>query len=182
MFDEGQPDAPLKVTALRRAKLSVKNLHTYFNDHLAGSVAALSLAGDLEKSKHSEFATFIRSLKRQIEEDQRLLKALIDELGGEESSVKAATAWLGEKLAAVKLELHPQEEDPLGTMEALEVLALGIEGKKLMWILLNEIGFNLAVETPLDLNQLAQKAAIQREDVERWRKWWGKLAFVSKPT
>lgn len=181
MVDYEPPNNPAESKARIRARLSVKKLRIYFNDHLAGSVAALSLVDDLAKTENPDFAAFTHILKAKIEEDQRLLKKLIEELGGDESSVKTATAWVGEKLAAIKLDLHPQDEDSLGTMEALEVLALGIEGKRLMWLLLKEIDFDQAVETPVDLNRLAGDAQIQREDVENWRQWWGKKAMVRTP-
>jgi hypothetical protein len=69
---------------------------TYLNDHLAGSVAALEL---LELLEHVErtyagkpVATFVTALRRDIEEDQRELEALMRRLHVTESATRKAAA------------------------------------------------------------------------------------------
>ena len=76
-------------------------LHTYLNDHLAGSVGALELLDRLiETYREKPLEHFFQNLRDEIQQDQEQLKELMQKLGAEESSVRKAGAWLAEKLSA----------------------------------------------------------------------------------
>ena len=76
-----------------------ERLHTYLNDHLAGSVAAIELLDDLiEHHSEDRFGKIFRDLRDEIEADQETLRNLIRKLGAKESAVRKAGAWLAEKL------------------------------------------------------------------------------------
>jgi hypothetical protein len=46
---------------------------------------------------------------------------------------RKAMAWMGEKLAEIKLRLDDPGCGPLHLLEALEAIAIGIEGKRALW-------------------------------------------------
>ncbi|GEP43080.1 hypothetical protein [Brevifollis gellanilyticus] len=136
-----------------------KNLITYLTDHLAGSVAALELLDSLISSASGDIEQ-LTTLRDQIRNDQSTLKQLNERLGGDESGLKNAGAWSVEKLLLGKLKAG---NAALGRLEALEVLALGIEGKLRLWRSLH------VVDVGLNLPELETAALRQIELVEAMR-------------
>lgn len=105
----------------------MKNLSTYLNDHLAGSVAALELLDRLVETYDGEpLARFFHKLRREIGGDKAILQKLIQKLGVEESKTRKAAGWMVEKLSRPKIPLSKAEESEMGLLLALEALALGI--------------------------------------------------------
>src|SRR5256714_6252178 len=110
------------------------NLAAYLNDHLAGSVAAIELIDDLiNASKDESLKIFLADLKREIESDQKILEQLIERAGESESGFRKAAAWVSEKAARAKFKIAGEDLGGLGLVQALEMLALGIRGKELLW-------------------------------------------------
>ena len=64
----------------------------------------------------------------EIEEDQTVVRDLLRRLDASENPVKQAAAWLAEKAGRGKIDAS-DTSDPLGRLEALETLKLGILGK-----------------------------------------------------
>ena len=152
-----------------------ERLHTYLNDHLAGSVAAIELLDDLIK-QHSEdrFGKIFRDLCDEIEADQETLRNLIRKLGAEESAVRKAGAWLAEKFSRVKI---GDADDSAELLQALEGLALGISGKQLLWRSLAAIEANFPALQGSDFSELEKRAHDQFERVERLRMQMVREAF-----
>jgi len=152
-----------------------ERLHTYLNDHLAGSVAAIELLDDLIK-QHSEdrFGKIFRDLRDEIEADQETLRNLIRKLGAEESAVRKAGAWLAEKFSRVKI---GDADDSAELLQALEGLALGISGKQLLWRSLAAIEANFPALQGSDFSELEKRAHDQFERVERLRMQMVREAF-----
>lgn len=150
--------------------MSDEFLAIYLNDHLAGALVAVELLQHLERTYagHSveQFATALRS---DIEEDRRELRRLMSALGVAESRARQATAWIAERITLMKLRLDDWAAGDFRLFEALEALALGIDGKRALWVTLARI----ATETPgmslLDFDELISRAIEQRERVERRR-------------
>jgi hypothetical protein len=112
----------------------MEDLSSYLNDHLAGSVGALELLDRLiDTYKGKPLERFFRDLRNEIAADQETLKGLIARLGGKESAVRKAGAWIVEKLSRAKIQLSETREGELGLFLALEGLALGINGKRSLW-------------------------------------------------
>lgn len=110
----------------------MSNIATYLNDHLAGSVAALEMLDHLvESPPRPDLDGFFVHLRSEIQEAQDVLRHLIDELGVGESSIRKASAWLGEKFSRAKL--HPSETDPVGIFLSMEMLLLGLTGQAALW-------------------------------------------------
>jgi hypothetical protein len=144
-----------------------ERLHTYLNDHLAGSVAAIELLDNLiEHHSEDRFGKIFRDLRDEIEADQETLRNLIRKLGAEESAVRKAGAWLAEKFSRVKI---GDADDSAELLQALEGLALGISGKQLLWRSLAAIEANFPALQGSDFSELEKRAHDQFERVERLR-------------
>ena len=152
-----------------------KRLDIYLNDHLAGSVAAIEL---LEKviEHHSEdrFGKIFRDWRGDIQADQETLRDLIRKLGAEESAIRKAGAWVAEKFSRIKI---GDVDDSASLLQALEALALGITGKRLLWRSLGAIAQNFAPLQGTDFGELEKRAQDQFEQVETLRLEMAREAF-----
>jgi len=155
------------------------NLTAYLNDHLAGSIAAIELMDDLIKAIEDEsLKVFLADLKRDIESDQKALEQLIDRTDEDEKTGRKVAAWLSEKVARLKFKAAGEDFGGLGLVQALEMLALGIRGKELLWSAL--ANSNWPVIHNLDLAELEQRAIEQQQRVEAKRIEAVRAAFGSK--
>ena len=153
-------------------------LATYLNDHLAGSVAALELVDRLRRlSQGTDREQLFLSLGQEIEEDQQIVKRVLQSVGGKESKVRKAAAWLAEKVGEAKLELDDSGSGQLRLIEALETLGLGIQGKMGLWRALSAASSQDAEIGKLDLARLERRARDQFERVEAERLLVAKAAF-----
>jgi hypothetical protein len=146
---------------------SAERLHTYLNDHLAGSVAAIELLDDLiEHHSDDRFGKFFSDLCDDIRPDQEKLRDLIAKLGAKESALRKAAGWVSEKFGRAKI---GNGDDSAELLQALEGLALGITGKKLLWRSLAAIAPNYPALQGTDLSELEKRAQDQFERVETLR-------------
>ncbi|HZN98745.1 MAG TPA: hypothetical protein VFB61_13510 [Gemmatimonadales bacterium] len=144
-------------------------LTTYLNDHLAGSVAALELLGHLLERDPGSGRDDLVQIRAEIEEDQQLLQRILSDMGGKESPIRKAAAWLTEKLGQVKLGLDDKGSGELRVLEALEALGLGIQGKLMLWRALEAVSGSVPSLGGIDLQQLQQRAERQFRRVEELR-------------
>jgi len=152
-----------------------ERLHTYLNDHLAGSVAAIELLDDLiEHHSEDRFGKIFRDLRDEIEADQETLRNLIRKLGAKESAVRKAGAWLAEKFSRVKI---GDADDSAELLQVLEGLALGISGKQLLWRSLAATEANFPALQGSDFSELEKRAHDQFERVEGLRMQMVREAF-----
>ena len=146
-----------------------KNLGTYLNDHVAGSVLALELLDHLIDLPEAPDRRLLTQLRTEIQEDQEVLRQLLRSVGTEESTARKAAAWLTEKLGRVKLRLDESGSGELRMLEGLETLALGIQGKLALWRSLATLGDAVPPLKTLDLVRLQARALEQFERVDRLR-------------
>jgi hypothetical protein len=150
--------------------MSKEELPIYLNDHLAGSVGALELLDRLIKTyKGKPLERFFNDLRKEIEADQDTLQDLIKKLGEEESVVRKAGAWVSEKLSHAKIRLSDSEEGQMGLFHALEVLVLGILGKRGLWSALAAAADTVPPLRELNYGRLIKRAADQCDLVEAKR-------------
>jgi hypothetical protein len=158
----------------------MEDLGTYLNDHLAGSVAALELLDRLIKTYEGKpLAHFLTELRGKIDADQRKLQELIARLDVEESAVRKAGAWIGEKLSRPKIPLSESREGEIGLFLAFEALALGIEGKRSLWCALAAASGAIEQLRALDYGALEMRAMEQRAGVESRRLELAREVFKS---
>jgi hypothetical protein len=108
-------------------------------------------------------------LKEEIEEDQQIVKSLLRSVGGNESRLRKAAAWLTEKVGEAKLELDDSGNGQLRFLEGLEALGLGIQGKLGLWRALREASSPEPELGALDLPRLEGRALDQFTRVEAQR-------------
>ena len=153
-------------------------LTTYLNDHLAGSVAALELLGHLLERDPGSGRDELARIRAEIEEDQQTLQRILRSLGGKESPIRKAAAWLTERLGQVKLRLDDTGSGELRVLEALEALELGIQGKLRLWRALEVVSGSIPSLGGTDLQQLQQRAERQARRVEELRLRAARVALV----
>jgi hypothetical protein len=156
-----------------------ENLGTYLNDHLAGSVAAVSLiddllAGDIDAS----LKTVLARLKREIAEEQDVLRKILQAHSLEEGVAKKGAAWLMEKLSTLKLGGKDRNGNALPIVQALETLYLGITGKLLEWQMLEAVMGSEMASLEIDLPALKSRAEAQRSAVDEHRMAYAKIALA----
>ena len=150
--------------------MSKEELPIYLNDHLAGSVGALELLDRLiETYKGKPLEQFFNDLRNEIDADQDTLQDLLEKLGKEESVVRKAGAWVSEKLSHAKIRLSDSEEGQMGLFHALEVLVLGILGKRGLWSALAAAADTVPPLRELNYGRLIKRAADQCDLVEAKR-------------
>jgi hypothetical protein len=112
----------------------MKELDSYLNDHLAGSISALELIAHWAKAHKGEpLGSFFVETEREIKVDQDTLRDVMRTLGVEESKVRQAGAWVAEKVGRARLVIAGDEAGSLGLVLTLEGLLMGVTGKKLLW-------------------------------------------------
>ena len=150
--------------------MSTEILRTYLNDHLAGSVAAIELLDHLIKlHDKSDRQPFFTRLRVEIERDQKVLQNVLEQVGGRVSVVRKAAAWMSVKLGEAKLVLEDPGDSQLRILEGLETLALGIQGKLLLWRGLGSVSAGVPELRAVDLGRLEARAREQFEQVDSER-------------
>jgi hypothetical protein len=156
-----------------------EHLATYLNDHLAGSVVALELLEHLESSyAGTPLESFFKDLTVEITADREKLEGLMSQLEITESRPRKASAWLTEKVTALKLLLDDPADGDLRLFESLEALSLGIEGKRGLWLALAAVSERSPQMRLLDYPELIGRAEAQRRKVEEKRIETAKRALV----
>ena len=112
----------------------MKDLDSYLNDHLAGSIGALELIAHWEDvHKGERLGRFFAETEREIKADQDTLRGVMRSFGVEESKLRQAGAWAAEKVGRAPLMIAGDESDSSGLVLTLEGLVMGVTGKKLLW-------------------------------------------------
>ncbi|HVF71807.1 MAG TPA: hypothetical protein VM940_09370 [Chthoniobacterales bacterium] len=157
-------------------------LCSYLNDHLAGSVGALELMDRLvDAHRDKPMGSFFETLRGEIQADQDQLKGLLEKLGGHESSVRKAGAWIAEKLSRPKIDLESDpDETNVGLLLALEALVLGITGKRSLWRALGAASRTVPELARLDYSGLEKRAIEQCERVEAKRLELARTVFLPR--
>ena len=164
------------------AALNTKNLTSYLNDHLAGSVAALELIEYLAKNyPDTKLETFFADLHAEISADQDVLRDLLRTFGADESTIRKAGAWLAEKVGRAKFGISENDVSGTGLLEALEGLEMGITGKQLLWRALASASETFPALRGLDYAELERRARDQRQAVEERRLAAAREAFRAQP-
>jgi len=148
----------------------VKELDSYLNDHLAGSIGAIELIAHWAKLYRGKpLGAFFTDLESEIKADQDRLRDLMRCLGVEESKVRQAGAWAAEKLGLARFVIAGDEPGGLGLVLVLEGLIMGITGKQLLWRALDAA--NLPKAEGFDFKELQRRAEeqIKRTEAERIR-------------
>jgi hypothetical protein len=156
-------------------------LAIYLNDHLAGATGALELARRARgANRGTAFEAPLERIAAEIEEDREALVDLMGRLGVTRDPVKEWAGWLAEKAGRLKLNGRLTNYSPLSRVLELEVLALGVEGKRAMWRALGHVAAHDARLAGVDLGALVRRADAQRRLLDRQRLLAAEAAFSSE--
>lgn len=149
---------------------TTKYLPIYLNDHLAGSALGVSLAKRIAGSNEGNaYGAAIAAIAAEIEEDRRTLESVMQRFGAKRDRLKMLGLWAGEKAARLKLNGELLRYSPLSRMEELEMLSLGVEGKRSLWrALRHAIGDDPRFGAG-ELDALIARAESQRARIEELR-------------
>ena len=154
----------------------MKELDSYLNDHLAGSIGAIELIAHWAKLYQGKpLGAFFTDLESEIKADQDRLRDLMRCLGVEESKMRQAGAWAAEKLGLARFLIAGGEPGGLGLVLVLEGLIMGITGKHLLWRALDAA--NLPKAEGFDFKELQRRAEEQIERIEAERIRAARQAF-----
>jgi len=155
----------------------MKDLESYLNDHLAGSVSALELIAHwAEVHKGDLLGRFFMEIEKEIKADQEMLRDVMRTLGVEESKVRKVAAWAAEKVGRARLVVAGDEPNGLGLVLTLEGLIMGVTGKKMLWRTL--AAAKLPELNSYDFEELQLRAEQQVEHIEAERMLAIRQAFA----
>jgi hypothetical protein len=144
-------------------------LDTYLNDHLAGAFAGRALSRRAaERQRGTDLAPPLERVAREIREDVRSLEQLMERLGIPRRTQRAMIGELAHAVGRLKFGGVLDRGSPVATLEELETLALGIEGKLALWGVLRHGASDDSSLGP-ELDGLISRARTQRELVEELR-------------
>lgn len=112
-----------------------KLLAIYLNDHLAGATLGVELARRLRAANQGDpqFGPELAEICAEIEGDRETLVTVMGQLGVSQSRLKPLAAVLGERLGRLKLNGRLRGYSPLSRLDELELLQLGVVGKRRLW-------------------------------------------------
>lgn len=151
-------------------------LAIYLNDHLGGSVIGRDRCRNAARRyRGSELGAFLAGLLAEIEEDRATLLRVIARVGARPSKLTQALGVAVERVGRLKPNGQLVGHSPLTPLVELEVLSLGVEGKRLLWETLDELADPRLSE--LDFAALAERATAQRAGIEQQRLAAARNAF-----
>jgi len=155
----------------------MKDLDSYLNEHLAGSIGALELIDHwVNAHKGEPLGRFFAQIQKEIKADQNTLREVMRTLEVEESKVRKAGAWAAEKVGRARMIIAGDEPGSLGLVLTLEGLIMGVTGKKMLWRSL--AAAKLPQLDSYNFEQLQRRAEQQVEHIEAERISAARQAFA----
>jgi hypothetical protein len=154
-------------------------LAIYLNDQLALGILWRELARRAEQNnRDNEIGPAVAEVATGITQDVDTFKTIMRRMGIRRNPAKIALAVAAERLGRLKPNGRLTKYSPLSRFVELEVLAIGIEGKKVLWTTLRDLA-GLADRLPdIDFDGLIRRAEQQRRTLEPHRATAGTRAFV----
>lgn len=160
--------------------MSNKHLATYIKDHFAGSEGALAILDHVEKVHGGSAAAMAQTLRPQLQGERAVLSRLLASLDTEESLPRRVAGWLSEKGLELKLKMDDPTDGALHLLEAIEMLALGVHGKRGLWVALDASRGKIPALATEDYDALIAQAESQRALLEVVRLEGAKAAFEGR--
>lgn len=109
-------------------------LGIYLNDHLAGATGGAELARRVAAARRGEEAgDALLRFAADVAADRSALLEMMAALGVPVRAYKVYAGWIGEKAGRLKLNGRLLTRSPLSSLEELEMMRLGVEGKAAGW-------------------------------------------------
>ncbi|MGH3404180.1 MAG: hypothetical protein ACRDRJ_16995 [Streptosporangiaceae bacterium] len=145
-------------------------LGIYLNDHLAGATGGVELARRIAAEQRGTPAGgAVRELASDIAQDRAALVSIMKALGIPVRQYKIGLGWAGEKVGRLKLNGYLAVRSPLSSLEELELMRLGAEGKAAGWRTLRALADSDSRVDARQLDDLLGRATAQVEILEDLR-------------
>lgn len=152
-------------------------LATYLRDHLAGGDTAIETLRSLDSNNlPAPLAEVMERVVPEIEDDKRTLERMIHSLDVRQTWWRRFGAWFAAKASSWKF-WHRVSGD-LGHLEVLEILSIGILGKRAMWRVLANLQNTTGQFGSVDFHDLIVRAERQYDAVEHARMRTASGAFL----
>jgi hypothetical protein len=154
-------------------------LHIYLNDQLALGIGWRELARRAQRSNEgTELGDALARVARGIAEDVGTFERIMARLGIRQNRVKTSLAVASERIGRLKPNGHARSYSPLSRFVELDVLVMGIEGKRVLWANLRDLA-GLGTALPdIDFDELIRRAETQRRDLEPFHALAGRVLAV----
>ena len=157
-------------------------LDSYLNHHLAASFGAVDLIQELaDRQTTATEERFFLELKAAVIADQELVKLLLALAGGDECRPQQVASNLSARASRLKLWWDGLERGELGRFEALELVATGIQGKRLFWAMLAAIAPTVPSWEGIDFAKQEKTAELQFDAIEKRRLAAGTITLTDTP-
>ncbi|MGW4114635.1 hypothetical protein ACWEFJ_27490 [Actinosynnema sp. NPDC004786] len=157
-------------------------LGIYLKDQLAMGVVWRELARRAHRNNRgTQLGEVLAGVATAIAEDVETFRVIMKRVGVRPDPVKTGSAFVAERLGRLKRNGRLLSYSPLSRFEELEILTMGIDGKKQLWTTLRDLA-GLGSRLPdIDFDHLIDRAARQRADLEPFRVRAGAAAFTATP-
>jgi hypothetical protein len=153
----------------------VGDLHAYLLDHLSGADAAITVVQRLRKTQAGTFhGQLFAELDDEFSEERVVLSRMLEALGGGTLSLKRT---VGRVAGAVMQIAAGGDDGDLSLFRTLESLAVGVQGKRLLWRVLDR----LSADLPLDGHRRPFRE-FEAQAVDQWRRIEEHRAEVARQT
>ena len=146
-------------------------LRIYLNDQLALGIGWRELARRAaNENRGTDTGEALGRVATAIAEDVATFERIMERLGVPRNRVKTGLAIAGERVGRLKLNGRLRGYSPLSRFVELDVLVMGIEGKKILWENLADLA-GLRERLPdVDFDELVARAERQRTELEPHRR------------
>jgi hypothetical protein len=155
-------------------------LRIYLNDHLTGATAVLQrLPNVLASNRGTSFEPTLRRMLREIEEDRRVLRQVMDRLDMPESLPKMLLARVGERLGRLKTNGRAMGYSDLSRLIEFEALLVGSMGRLGLWRVLKDVAKEDPRLSEFDFSALEHQTSKQLDEIEAQRRDAARAAFLT---
>jgi hypothetical protein len=154
-------------------------LAIYMNDQLALGIGWRELARRARgENRGNPLGEALDRVATGIAEDVETFEGIMRRLGVGRDRLKPPLAMAAERLGRLKPNGQLRGYSPLSRFAELDVLAMGIEGKKILWANLRDFA-GIATRLPdVDFERLIERAERQRAALEPFRAQAGREALM----
>ena len=143
-------------------------LIAYLRDHLSGSDVASRVVHRLASTQQSgDDRRLVRRLADEFEEDRSVVRDLLAQLGASGRSIKRAAGIASGKMLSVTAGGEPGD---LSLLRTLEALSIGVQGKRCLWRVLQNLQPAPSTIGGMDFVELEAKAVRQWDAIEERRR------------
>jgi hypothetical protein len=145
-------------------------LGIYLNDHLAGATMGAELASRIAGGHREtdESETYER-FAAEVTEDRAALLEIMATLEVPVRQYKVVLGWVAEKIGRLKPNGHLLSRSPLSSLEEIEIMRLGVEGKLAAWRTLRVLADRDDRLDSTRLDGLMRRAGEQTDTLENLR-------------